>query len=247
MRAGLACGLSHAFISLPSLLISPLHFILLVRPSNVLPVSDKVSMRQPVSSHHIPASKISIRSNRPQGILLSGAFICCSVILLAYNTSEWLPLLVLLCFFYAACLCMIYCLNQNSYGPMTDVLGDGKWMRGCTNEPVSQDDVDNIVKTLYQFCGYDRIKTSWPCVLFFSFLASLALGSVITSSTSWVMSVFVCFTTLVLAYAYISGFLRVHGDEQAQMFIDSLYMRYKAARAYQMGKEAGLRSGAPTS
>lgn len=135
---------------------------------------------------------------------------------------------------------MTLCLNQNAYGPVTDVMGDTAWIRGCYNQKISEEDTDDVVRALYQFCCYQRMKTNWPITLFFSFLGAVALGSVITSSTSWVLSVFLCFTAMVLLQSYIVGFQRVHGDEQSQMFIDALYCKYRSMIAFQQGKKDGL-------
>lgn len=198
-------------------------------------------MGKRTSGTHMPAAEISYRDGRPQSYLLYGGFICCTVVLLIYNKSEWLPLLAILGLFLTGCICMLLCLNQNAYGPMTDVLGDSSWIRGCYNESIAEETPEDVVRALYQFCCYDRLKTNWPITLLYSFIAALALGSVITSSTSWVLSIFLCFETIVLAQAYISGFQRVHGDEQSQMYIDALYVKYKSLRAFEAGKAAGAR------
>ena len=192
---------------------------------------------------HIPAAEISYRDGRPQSYLLYGGFMCCTAVILPYNKSEWLPLSALLGLFLTACTCMILCLNQNAYGPVSDVSGGGGWNRGCYNEAFADETDEDVVRALYQFSCYSRYKTNWPITLLYSFIAALAAGSVITSSTSWVLSIFVCFETIVLTQAYIVGFQRVHGEEQAQMYLDALYVKYKSMRAFQAGRAAGLRGG----
>jgi len=192
---------------------------------------------------HRPGAEISYRDGKPQKYLLLGGFLCGTVVLLIYYNSEWLPLLALLALFFTGCSCMVLCLNQNAYGPVTDVLGDSSWIRGCYNEGITEVQPDDVVRALYQFSCYNRLKTTWPITLLYSFIAALALGSVITSSTSWILSIFVCFVTIVLTQAYITGFQRVHGDEQAQMFLDALFVKYKALRAFDTGKKAANSEG----
>jgi hypothetical protein len=66
----------------------------------------------------------------------------------------------------------------------------------------------------------------------------VALGSVITSSTSWLLSVFLSFIAMILVQAYIVGFGSSHGGAQAQMYRDSLYCKYRSMLAFRAGAES---------
>lgn len=176
-----------------------------------------------------------------QACILIGGFFSCGLVLLLCNKSEWFPFFALLLLLFVACIGMLLCLSKNAYGPLTDVLGDGKWMRGeCIGDGDYEEDPEDVVRTLYQFSSYDTVKTGWPVVLLYSFLGSIGLGSVITSSTSWILSTFLSFIAMILVQAYIAAFHESHGGMQAQMYMDALYCKYRSLLAYR----AGLKSGA---
>ena len=65
------------------------------------------------------------------------------------------------------------------YGPLTDVLFDGKWLRGTDASKHDADEPADIVRALYQFSSYRVSKTSWPTQALFFLLGAFALGSVL--------------------------------------------------------------------
>ena len=175
--------------------------------------------------------QMKLESPLPQLKIVGAGFLSCIIVVLWTGREDfWLVgcILTLLCAF------LVPLGRGSAYGVAADVLGLTSERGAC--EVSDDDDPAAIVRSLYQFASFPSTRTSWPVVFLYSLLAAIALRSLTTISASWTQAVFVNFVVIVAVEAYASSFRRVHVDNQAQIFLDSLYCKYQAARALAAGR-----------
>jgi len=189
----------------------------------------------------IAPAHIRKRSGRFLASLIVGVIISSAAVIIWAGKLSAAEILPLFAIFATSSIFFVTAVEGKGYGPLTDVIGDHKWLRGMDVSTAGTEEPEDIVRTLYQFSSYSSIKTSWPIVTFFAMFGALALGSVLSSSSSWPVCVFASFLTILLAHAYTDGFHKCHGETQAQMYRDSLYCGYRSSLAWRAG-----RSGAAT-
>ena len=191
------------------------------------------------SSAYITPFHVQLEGPLPQLKIIAAGILSCFIVV-AWTGQEdlWLVgfILTVLCAF------LLPLGKGTSYGVASDVVGLASERGVC--DVSEHDDPAAIVRSLYQFASFPTTRTSWPVVFLYSFLAAIALRALATNSTSWSRAVFINFVVIVAVEAYISSFRRVHGDAQAQIFLDALYCRYQAARALRAGRLSATGVGA---
>lgn len=119
-----------------------------------------------------------------------------------------------------------------AYGPYTDVLSDFKIKRGAC-EVTGDEDLGDIVRALYQFSSYESVRTTWPVSTLFLLIGAIVSACVVRPETGWLRATLLYFFLSLVTHAYLVSFCSSHGEQQAQMYRDTLYCRYKAAEAVQ--------------
>ena len=177
--------------------------------------------------------RVRHESPLPQLKILAAGFLSCIIVVVWTGQEDfWL----VGCILTLICASLVPLGTGSAYGVAADVLGLTSERGAC--EVSETDDPAGIVRSLYQFASFPTTRTSWPVVFLYSLLAAIALRSLTTISASWTQAVFVNFVVIVAVEAYASSFRRVHADTQAQIFLDSLYCKYQAARALAAGRRS---------
>jgi len=149
---------------------------------------------------------------------------------------------ILVLLMVAAFLALIPAFKGAAYGPYMDVLGDFRVKRGAC-EVTGDEDLGDIVRALYQFSSYDSVRTTWPVSTLFFLIGAIISACVVRPETGWLRATLLYFFLSLITYSFIIGFCASHGGQQAQMYRDTLYCRYKAAEAVQAAQKRCAAAG----
>lgn len=165
--------------------------------------------------------------------LLWGGLLIVSLVLVFGGRVPPLQAVALFLMFTICVTGFLFLLSGRCYSAESDVLAGEYRQRGrnLVEEKMKAPNLDECVRTLYQFASYHSTRSIWPITGLFSLGGAIAVGAVVGPPDEWLRTVIVVFLGMMLVQSFANGYATYHGTSQAQFYRDSLYCRYRELRA----------------
>jgi hypothetical protein len=158
-------------------------------------------------------------------------------VLILSEERDVAPGVVLFLIVGTVCMISMSSIRGNAYSVWSDALSGDTWPRGASRDVLqpylteSGEDIDAIVRSLYQFKTFSEVKCAWPFRAAFALGGAIIIASVLTTSESWTLRCLISFLVVVLAITYYDSHQYQHGEVFARSVCQALFIAYLEARA----------------